>query len=116
MSENRKYLIYGNVLTGERYKTRRHILILEDDEEYDYFLRQALQKFGVKSDHLIIVHAYGNTIIVESGEGLHSTVEKGIEVDDELAQLLQELHELNAKVSSVVQQIQDWIKGLSYEV
>jgi len=110
MSENRKYLIYGNILTGERYKTRRHILILEDDEEYDYFLRQALQKFGVKSD-LIIAHAYGNTIIVESGEGLHSTVEKGIEVDDELAQLLQELHELNAKISTVIQQIQTGLRG-----
>jgi len=104
-TEGGKYFVYGNILTGEFKKVKKRVLIIEDEEGYQKFLKNALKKYGVKSEHPVLVEAHGSVIIVESGEGLRAEKGRVLDVDDLLGKLLQNFHEKSLEASDILDQI-----------
>ena len=58
--------VYGNILTGEEHKTKKHILVLNAEPFYSEFLIQVLKSNSVKSPHPVIAFFAGDKILVIS--------------------------------------------------
>ena len=97
--------VYGNVLTGEMRKTKKHMLILDPEPLYTKFLQKVLKRYEVKSPHPIVAFIAGDKVVVISGEGLTSNKHKAIPVDEELDKVLQKIHELSNRISELTNRL-----------
>jgi len=99
--------VYGNILTGEEHKTKKHILVLNAEPFYSEFLIQVLKSNSVKSPHPVIAFFAGDKILVISGEGLSSCKGPGVEVDEEMDEWLSEIHKEISKLNDLVSRFID---------
>jgi len=94
--------IYGNLLTGERIEVPKHVLVLDLDPGLTEYVQRALRRRGLKSKYPCVLLMCGSRVLVESGPGLEAEGVKGKPVDQEMAKLLIEIHELATELSDKI--------------